>query len=109
RLPGAAIPEKHGAATVLALGDDALEAAVLHRVILDVHRQPLVRGIEARSLGDRPALENAFELEPKIVVQARCGVLLNQAGAGRRPADQRTGGTAREARPPRDPRARASS
>src|SRR5215831_15053810 len=84
RLPGAAIPDKHSAAAVLALGDDALEVAVLDRVILDVHGQPLVRGIEARPLGDRPALENAFELEPKIVVEPRGGVLLNHERARRR-------------------------
>src|SRR5262249_29338334 len=77
RLPGAAVPEHHGAAAVLALRDDALEAPVLERVVLHVHREALVGGIEARSLRHRPALEHALELESEVVVQPRGGVLLD--------------------------------
>ena len=45
-VPGAAIPELHGAAAVLALRDVAFEIAVIERVILDLDRQPLVVGVE---------------------------------------------------------------
>jgi hypothetical protein len=76
-LPGAAIPQKDGAAAVLSLGDDALEAAVVEGMILDVHREAFVPRVEARPLRDRPALEDAFELESKIVVEPRSRVLLH--------------------------------
>ncbi len=77
RFPGAAVPQQHGAAAVLALGDDALELAVLERVILDVHRQPLVGRVEAGPLRHRPALQHAVQLEPEVVVQAARRVLLD--------------------------------
>src|SRR5262249_30984722 len=69
------------AAPVLALGDDALELAVVQRVVLGLHGQPLVRGIEARSLRHRPALEHALHREAEVVVQPRGGVLLHHEGA----------------------------
>ena len=46
RRPRAAIPQHHHAGAV-ALRDHALELAVLDRVILDVHRQPLVGRVDA--------------------------------------------------------------
>src|SRR5207247_7009893 len=55
----------------------ALEGAVLERMILDVHGEALVGGIEAGTLGHRPALEDAFELEPEVVVQPARRVLLD--------------------------------
>src|SRR5262249_37051304 len=76
-FPGAAIPQKDGAAAVLSFGDDALEIAVVEGVILDMHRQPFVPRIEARSFRDRPAFEDAFELESKIVMEPRSAVLLH--------------------------------
>src|SRR5262249_57628294 len=39
-LPGAAIPDHHGAAAVLALRDDAFALVVFDRVVLAAHRQP---------------------------------------------------------------------
>src|SRR5678815_3067206 len=55
RLPFAAIPQQHGARPVLLRSDHALEVAVLERMVLDVHREALVRRIEAWAFGDRPA------------------------------------------------------
>src|SRR5262249_3688198 len=77
RLPGASIPQQHGAAAVLSLGDDALESAVFHRMILGAHRKTLRAGVEARSLGDGPADQDAVQLQAEVVVQARRGVLLH--------------------------------
>ena len=77
RRPRALVPQQHLAGAILLLGDDALELAVLERMILRLHRQALVRGIEARSFRHRPALQHAFELEPKVVVQARRIVALD--------------------------------
>src|SRR5207249_498259 len=50
-------------------------------VVLGHHRQALVLGVEARALGDRPALEHALHLETEVVVQARGRVLLDHEGA----------------------------
>ena len=56
RLPGALVPQHHRAAAVLALGDRALELAVVERMVLDVHGEALVGRIGRGPLGDRPAL-----------------------------------------------------
>jgi hypothetical protein len=46
-------------------------------VILDVHRQAALFGIEGRPFGDRPRCENAARFEPEIVVQPARAVLLD--------------------------------
>src|SRR5690349_16255824 len=70
RLPPAAVPQHHRAAAILALGNDALERAVLDRMVLDMDSEALGIGIEARPFRHRPALEHAVELEAEIVVHA---------------------------------------
>ena len=55
RGPGTAVPQQDGAAAILALRDDALEAAIIERMVLDMDREPLFARIEARPLRDRPA------------------------------------------------------
>jgi hypothetical protein len=77
RLPAAAVPQEHRSAAVFALRDGAFEISVAERMILGVHGQTLFAWDQARPLGDRPALENAIELKPEIVVQARRVVLLD--------------------------------
>jgi hypothetical protein len=46
-------------------------------VILDVHGEAAIGGIETGTASDGPALEYAIELQAKIVVEAPCGVLLH--------------------------------
>src|SRR5262249_34791520 len=85
RLPRAAIPDHHGAAAVLALGDRAFERVVLGRVVLHLHGEPLLARNEARAARDGPALHHAVELEPQVVMQPARGVLLDDElmpGAG---------------------------
>ena len=74
--PGAAIPQHHHAGAV-AIGDHALELAVLDRVILDVHRQPLVGGVDRRALRHRPRQQHAVVLDAEVVVQRGGQVLLD--------------------------------
>ena len=84
--PGAAIPELHGAAAILAVRDRALEIAIQQRVVLDLYGQALLRRIERRPLGHRPGLEHAPPFEPQVVVQAGGVVLLDheaERAAGR--------------------------
>ena len=77
RLPLAAIPKQHGAAAVFTLGNHSLERSVIDRVILDLDRQPLIAGIEARSFGDGPTFEHVAQLQPEVVMEVRGGVFLN--------------------------------
>ena len=84
RRPGAAIPDHHGAAAIFAFRDRALEGVVFDRMILDLHREPLLVGIEARAAGHRPALHDAVELQPQVVMQPSCSVLLNDIAVAAR-------------------------
>ena len=77
RRPGAAIPDHHGAAAILALRDGAFELVVFDRMILDVDGEALVAGHEARAARHRPAQHHAVEFEAQIVVQPRRVVLLD--------------------------------
>ena len=67
--------------------------AVVERVVLGVHREPLLAGIEARALRHRPALQHAVELEPEIIVQAPRGVLLHDEANCRSLRRARPGGS----------------
>ena len=77
RFPMPAVPQEHGAGAVLLGRNDALEVTVFERVILDVHREPLVRRVEARSLRDGPTQQDAVQLESEVVVKVRGSVLLD--------------------------------
>jgi signal transduction histidine kinase len=77
RRPHAPVPEQHLACAVLLLRNDALEFAVFERVVLGLHREALVRRVEARALRHRPALQRPVELEAEVVMQPRRGVTLN--------------------------------
>ena len=76
RRPRAAVPEHHDAGAV-AFRDDAFELAVVERMILDVHREPLGLRIERRALRHRPRQQHAVVLEPEVVVQVAGEVLLD--------------------------------
>src|SRR5262249_30317051 len=82
----ATVRPAHRAASVLPVLDDPLERSVLHRMILDMHRQTLLPGIEARSLRNRPAQQDAAPLEAEIVVEARGRVLLDAVDPSGAPA-----------------------
>ena len=75
--PEAAVPEHDGAATVLALRDRALEVAVVERVVLDLHGEAPVTGVERWPFGDGPGLEDPVHLQAEIVMQPGCGMLLD--------------------------------
>ena len=73
----AAVPNDYLAGTVVALGNDALEIAVLDRMVLDHHGKPLVGGIERRPLGHGPRAQHAFHLETEVVMEPGGRVLLH--------------------------------
>src|SRR5262249_49092857 len=73
------------AGAVVARGDDALEVAVLERMVLDLHREAFVVGVVRRTLRDCPRPEHARHLEAEIEVQTRRGVLMHhRQGPGHR-------------------------
>ncbi len=84
RDPYAAVPQQHGAAAILPFGDDALEPAIIDRVVLDLDSEPLLTGVEARTLRHRPALQYAVELETKVEMQPARVVLLDDESERRR-------------------------
>ena len=58
-------------------GDHALEVEVLERVVLDVHRQVALAGVEGEPLRNCPAHQHTVDLEPEVVVQATRPVALH--------------------------------
>ena len=81
RHPLAPVPHDDRAGAVVARGDEALEVAVLERVILDVHREPLVGRVVRGSFRHGPGAEHALHLEPEIEVQPAGGVLVHDEEA----------------------------
>ncbi len=81
RSPKAAIPQHHRAAAILALGNRALEIAIVERVILHLDGETLVVGIERGTARHRPGFEHAVEFQAEIVMQAGGGVLLDHIAA----------------------------
>ena len=90
RLPGAVVPDDHLARAVLALRDRSLEAAVVDRVVLDVHRHPLV-GRDRGSAPSAPPSSSACR-------RARGGS--RSAGGSRRASGSRSRARRVEALPP---------
>ncbi len=79
-LPCALIPDHDGASAVLAFGDDAFEAAVLHGVVFDLDGEAFVLDDVAGALGDGPAFEDAVPAEAEVIVEMRGCVLLDDEG-----------------------------
>lgn len=77
RLPIPAIPQQDGTAAILTFGDGAFEVAIIQRMILDLHGKALVMRVQRWPSGDCPRLEYTVELEPQIVMQTSCSMLLD--------------------------------
>ena len=72
-----AVPDHHGSRAIAAFGNLAFEAAILQRVIFDLHRQPLVGVTLRRSLRHGPGLQRPVNRQPEVVMQPRRGMLLH--------------------------------
>ena len=79
--PAPEIPDDHGAGPVVPLGDHAFEVGVLDRVVLHLHREPLLGRVERGSLGHRPREQHAAPLEAQVVVEPARRVLLHHEQA----------------------------
>ena len=92
RDPDAAVPHDRLAGAVVALGDHAFEVGVLDGMVLDLHGEPLLAGIERRTFRHRPRAQHAAVLEPQVVVEAARRVLLDAEEARMRPGRRGGGG-----------------
>ena len=54
--PSAAVPQQHGAAAILPSRNNALEPAIVERVVLNRDGEPFFAGVETRAFWHRPAL-----------------------------------------------------
>src|SRR5882757_5889804 len=77
RLPCPLVPNHHRPAAVLPLRNDAFKTAVLNRMIFYLYSESFIGGNVARPLRNGPALQHAIPPKPKIVVQVRSRMLLN--------------------------------
>jgi hypothetical protein len=64
RKPLAPIPHDDSPRAVVAGGNHPFEVAVFEGMVLDVHREPLLRRVVRGLLGHRPGAEHPFHLEP---------------------------------------------
>src|SRR5579872_93427 len=71
------VPNDDFTGAVMTLRNDSFKRAVIERMILDVHCEPLVAGIERRSFGHGPRRKYAFCFQTKIVMQSRRAMLLH--------------------------------
>ncbi len=72
-----AVPDQYPARAVASLWDLAFEVEVLERVILDVDRLAVVRGILGDAVRHRPREQHAVVLETQVPVQAPRVMLLH--------------------------------
>ena len=90
-LVRAVIPNNDFAGAVVPFRDDAFKFAIVDRMILRLHSETFLGGIEGRTFGDRPRSKDASHFKPEVVVEASSVMLLdNEAvpapffyGAGR--------------------------
>jgi RTX calcium-binding nonapeptide repeat (4 copies) len=76
-VDGPLVPDDHRAGSAAVPLVDALEVARVEVVVLDGHRQPPNRGIERRTLRDRPRAQHVAELQAQVEVQRRRVVQLH--------------------------------
>src|ERR1700733_8488670 len=70
RGPLSAVPDDDRAATILALGDRALEIGIFQRMIFDRDGEALLPRVQAWAAGHSPALEDPVQREAEVVVQS---------------------------------------
>ena len=80
--PQTLVPDDDFTGAVVALGNDALEVGVLHRMVLDHHGEALFRDVGGRALGNGPAHECAAPLESEVVVEPGRRVFLDHEHPG---------------------------
>src|SRR5215471_4225870 len=99
RLPAATVPDHDGTAAIFTLGNRSLEFVVSDWMVLDLDCQPLLFLDKPVAARHRPALHDAVQFEAKIIVQAACGMLLNNEGVASFACDLalRLGGDAKAA------------
>src|SRR4030095_12702005 len=62
-LPGANVPDHHGAGAIVVGGYVAFEVEVRNRVIFDLHGETLIGRVKGRTFRDSPGLQNSVEFQ----------------------------------------------
>jgi hypothetical protein len=86
---GAVVPQHDSSAAVLTLRNRSFEGVVRDGMILDLHGEPLHRRIGAGAFWNSPALHYTVELQAKVVMKMRRGVLLDYKPKLRRLCNRR--------------------
>src|SRR5208337_96400 len=71
------VPSHHATAAVLPLRNRSFESVILPRVVLYLHREPLVAGIVARALCHRPTFQNPIQAESEVAMQPSSRMFLH--------------------------------
>lgn len=80
---GPGIPNHHLPRPVLPVADGSLEGQVFDGMILRLHRQAAVLGIEGRALGHGEGLEHAAHFQAQIEMEPRGVMLVHDESASR--------------------------
>src|SRR5262249_48432538 len=94
RMPAPAVPNHDRAAAVLSLRDSSLECVVFDGMVFHVDRETLLARNETRAASHGPTLHDPAKLEPQVIRQTPCGVLLDDelVSFGPTPPPPRLGG-----------------
>src|SRR5207247_5808687 len=71
------VPNHNCARAVIPGRDDAFEIEIRDGMILHLHGQALIGGIERRPFGHRPGLQNTIHFQAEVIVETSSAVLLN--------------------------------
>src|SRR5215467_1663715 len=71
------VPDHYRTAAVLTFGNDAFKIKVLDRMVFRRHREPLFGRLNWRPLWNSPGLERVMHLEPEVIMEMTCRMLLN--------------------------------
>src|SRR5262245_46038067 len=74
---GARIPNHDCASAIVSFRDGAFEMFVYKGMVLDLNSQAPIPASSWEALWHSPRLKNTFHFEPEIVMEMRCGVLLD--------------------------------
>src|SRR2546430_14592614 len=76
-MPMTAVPDHHGTAAIFPLRDGPFEPVIFNRVIFHLNGKALLAWNKAWPARDRPALHDAVEFQPQVVMQPLGGMFLD--------------------------------
>src|SRR3954468_6402377 len=77
KLVTPAVPQKHASRAIIPCRDGAFEVAILDRMILNMHGEALLFGVQSRAFGNGPGLQNSAHFQAQIVMEPSGAMSLN--------------------------------